>query len=197
MISLLGKFLVMCSVVNTVSCRSLNEYTFTNKGQEYDRNEQLDGDGGEYDWQLSTDNVYFYKMLHTLDLEEIIELVKNESSELVDAAPTTRRQRRSTIIGKDDRKLIPTSSAEDMPYAASVKILTNRISTKCSGTLVGPRHVLTAAHCVHNGKKKIKLKVGKYNLFRRRKKALAQNTLLPTFIIATDNVIHKHLSIYM
>ena len=161
MTSLLGIFLVVCSLVNTVACKSLNEDSSTNKRKEYDRNEQLDGDGGEYDWQLSTDNVYFYKMLHTLDLEEIIKLVTNESSE--DAALATRRQRRSTIFGKDDRTLISTSSVEDMPYAASVKILTNRISTKCSGTLVGPRHVLTAAHCVSNGKK-TKLKIGKYNL---------------------------------
>ena len=155
MISLLGVLLVASSLVNAGSCKSLTEDTFTNGGQEYGISEQSnDGDSAGFDWQLSTDNIYFYKMLHTLDLEEMIKFVKN-------SAPATRRQRRS-IFGEDDRMLIPKSSAEDMPYAASVAVLTK--SVRCSGTLVGPKHVLTAAHCVYNGRRKARVKIGKYNL---------------------------------
>lgn len=158
MTSLLAIFLIICALASTGYCRKLNENTFTKEEQEKD-----DVDDGEFDWQLSTDNIDFYKVLHGLDFEDIIMFLKNASNDVGDeTVPVKGRQKRSPamIFGKDDREQITTTSdAEVMPYAASVKI-----STGCSGTLIGPKHVLTAAHCAYTGikrKTKTKLKVGK------------------------------------
>ncbi|XP_028397410.1 serine protease 23-like isoform X2 [Dendronephthya gigantea] len=157
MSSLLAIFIIICNLASSGYCRSVNENTFTKEVQGNDHN-----DDEEFDWQLSTDNIDFYKVLHGLDLEDIIMFLKNAPNDVEDkTTPVKTRQKRSAamIFGKDDRKQITTSSdAEVMPYAASVKI-----STGCSGTLIGPRHVLTAAHCAYTGTKrktKTRLKVG-------------------------------------
>ncbi|XP_076015550.1 serine protease 23 [Genypterus blacodes] len=76
--------------------------------------------------------------------------------------PRHRRVRRQ-IYGADGRFNIRGDNfLSDYPFSTAV-----RISTGCTGVLVSQRHVLTAAHCVHDGKDYVKgarkLRVGFLN----------------------------------
>lgn len=72
-----------------------------------------------------------------------------------------RTRRANGIFGKDNRVNMR-SSLEAQMYPFSTAVM---LSSGCTGTLIGAQHVLTAAHCVHNGNKLLKsakqLKVGK------------------------------------
>ncbi|RUS76724.1 hypothetical protein EGW08_015504 [Elysia chlorotica] len=58
----------------------------------------------------------------------------------------SRRPRGEFVYGQDDRRRISPLLMRTFPYSNVV-----RLSTGCTGTLLTPLHVLTAAHCVHNG----------------------------------------------
>lgn len=84
-------------------------------------------------------------------------------------------RRKRQIFGHDGRFSIAGQNyLLKYPFSVAVKL-----STGCSGTLVGDRHVLTAAHCVHDGKNYVKgaqkLRVGFLKTKQRDTRASSSN----------------------
>ena len=130
--------------------------------------------GSHFSTRIPLPNIDLQSEINESQLQHVVERVTvydskksfpKKSSSLNSVSSSKHHQfwkhRTKRIIFKPDNRirLNASTQAQKFPFSSSVKI-----SSGCSGSLISSTHVLTSAHCLHNGKKLLtpisNLKVG-------------------------------------
>ncbi len=119
-------------------------------------------DGLEYDGDTDELNTIF-ELANKQNLPSTSDVIPDSMLNALNTMGTIQHEQSS--VPPDSRKLI--SKTDQYPYS-----VIGRLDAGCTGTLIGPNHVLTAGHCVYEFEKKMWFK----NLDFHRGKSCDPNT---------------------